>query len=181
MDTRVTRTDIWDRKEFYSLSNQDRYVYLFLLTNEKIGQSRIYLIPDGVIAQSTSISKEQLVDTKNALEINGLVYFKDDYVFIASNVGYVAGNYNTDESKIRHSRDLCEIPEHVLLYFIEQIPEYALEVERIHSEAIIAKERIDERRKNKKQKKTELETSVEDMKNAGIDIEVISNYSDAPF
>lgn len=81
METRYICPEIWRDEEFMKLSDKERNVILFLLTNDKIGLFPLYAISVEEIAFYCSISKPKIIKLLHNLQHFGINFYKN-YIFL---------------------------------------------------------------------------------------------------
>jgi hypothetical protein len=114
MKTRIISTDIWDSEEIFNLNIDTKVLYLFLLTNSYIGQSRIFKISDRLLSAYTGLNLPQLSLCKKQLEDKGLITFhKELWVKINTDIGYVESRFKGRLNEIARNRELTCIPDDV--------------------------------------------------------------------
>lgn len=81
METRSICPEIWRDEEFMRLSEKERNVILFLLSNDRLGLFPLYTINLKEIAFFCSISKPKAIKLLNNLQHFGIFYYKN-YIFL---------------------------------------------------------------------------------------------------
>jgi len=118
MKTRVIYTDIWKDEDFHSLNSDTKIFYLVILLNEDIGQTRIYKCSDRMLEMYSGLTAQQISKCKDDLEVAQLAYFKDGYICIASNLGFIESHYGGKKNDIARAKEFERIPKDVLSYFV---------------------------------------------------------------
>lgn len=118
MKTRVIYTDIFKDEIFHNLNADTKALYLTLLLNEDIGQLRIYKCNETFLAYYSGLSISQIAKCKDDLEVAQLAYFKDDWICIASNIGFVESNYSGSKNDLAKLKEIERIPTSTLEYFL---------------------------------------------------------------
>lgn len=116
MKTRVISTEIWDSDEVYSLNIDTKLLYLIILTNPYIGQSRYYKINDRQLSTFSGLNVDQLKKCKKDLEEANMVFFKDNYVCVTG-TGYIESFYKGAKNAVARKKEIISIPQEVLGYF----------------------------------------------------------------
>lgn len=116
MKTRVLPTQIWDSDDVYTLNIDTKLLYLILLTNPYIGQSRYYKISDRQLSTFSGLNTDQVSKCKKDLELANMVFFKEGYVCITG-TGYIESFYRGEKNAIARERELTSIPVGVIQYF----------------------------------------------------------------
>lgn len=109
MKTRILWTKIWDDTWFDSLSQNGRLLFIYLLTNQDIGLSGCYQIPDKKIIYHTHLKKEELDQAKKEIDLKAR--FFEDWVFVQNAQGYNGFTGSSNEVALR--REIALIPENI--------------------------------------------------------------------
>lgn len=120
MKTRVISTEIWDEEKVFCLNIDTKLLYLVLLTNPYIGQSRFYKINDRQLSTFSGLNVEQIQKCKKDLEESKMVFFKEGYVCVTG-YGFVECFYKGSKNEIAKQRELEKIPQDVFIYFKEKL------------------------------------------------------------
>lgn len=120
MKTRVISTEIWDSDEVYSLNIDTKLLYLIILTNPYIGQSRYYKINDRQLSTFSGLNVDQLKKCKKDLEEANMVFFKDNYVCITG-TGYIESFYKGAKNDVSRIKEINSIPDDILLFFRKKL------------------------------------------------------------
>lgn len=112
---RLINTKFWsDGFVVDQLNPLDRYLFLYLMTNEKTNVSGIYQIPLTVISRETGIDRETLPVMFRTLAPK--VYYFQEWVILKNFVKNQ--NFESPKIKIGISNELSDIPKEVLEYAI---------------------------------------------------------------
>lgn len=78
---------IWTSNKFIKLTLKEKFIFLYLLTNERITQTGIYTIAPKHIACDTEINLQEVDSILETLEANKLIKFwhEDNLIFIIDN------------------------------------------------------------------------------------------------
>lgn len=120
MKTRVISTEIWDVDEVYQLNIDTKLLYLILLTNPYIGQSRYYRISDRQLSTFSGLNVDQLGKCKRDLEESSMVLFKAGYVCITG-IGYIESFYKGTKNEVARKKEISCIPKDIIGYFNEKL------------------------------------------------------------
>lgn len=120
MKTRVISTEIWDEDSVFTLNIDTKLLYLILLTNPYIGQSRFYKINDRQLSTFSGLNIDQLKKCKSDLELANMAYFKDSFVCITG-YGFIECFYKGEKNAIAKQKELAKIPSNVMSYFKEKM------------------------------------------------------------
>lgn len=110
--TRMVKTTLWRKSHrFRSLNPLDRYLYLFLITNEDVELSGAYEMPMDEIAHQTGIDARSLPGMLDRLASVDLARYVDGYVVIPR---YIAV-HNASNMKVRKGIEssIAHLPEHI--------------------------------------------------------------------
>lgn len=142
MRTRIISTSIWDEDSVFTLNIDTKLLYLILLTNPYIGQSRFYKINDRQLSTFSGLNIEQVKKCKADLEISKMAYFKDSYVCITG-YGFVECFYKGEKNEKAKLNELSQIPSNILGYFKDKLDtlsipyEYPIDTTINHKSGII--------------------------------------------
>lgn len=136
MKSRIIYTDIFKDETFQNLNIDTRLFYLSLLLNEEIGQTRIYKCADRWLSVYSGLTQSQINKCKNDLEVAQLAFFRDDYICISSNIGYIESSYKGAKNEIAKLKEIDRIPVAVREYF-ESILDTLSIPYRYHSDTAI--------------------------------------------
>lgn len=116
MKTRIISTEIWDEDKVFILNIDTKLLYLILLTNPYIGQSRFYKISDRQLSTFSGLTVEQLQKCKKDLEDSKMAFFKSNYVCITG-YGFVECFYKGEKNEKAKIKERNNIPSDTLRYF----------------------------------------------------------------
>jgi hypothetical protein len=119
MKTRIIYTDIFKDEIYHRLNADTKALYLTLLLNEDIGQLRFYKLNETFLSYYSGLTLGQIAKCKDDLEVAQLAFFKDDWICIASNLGFVESNYSGSKNDKAKIQELERIPTNILNYFLE--------------------------------------------------------------
>ncbi len=120
MKTRVISTDIWDQDKVFSLNIDTKLLYLVLLTNPYISQTRFYKINDRQLSTFSGLNVEQIQKCKRDLEESKMVYFRDGWVCVTG-YGFVDSFYKGSKNEVVRKREIDSIPSDILSYFSSKL------------------------------------------------------------
>ncbi len=121
MKTRVINTDIFRDELFTSLNIDTRYLYLTTILNPDISQTRIYKCPDSFLEMYSGIPHQQIEKCKNDLDIAGLAFFKDGWICVGSDIGFVRSYYSGAKNISSQVKEFENIPKKIIQYFVTQL------------------------------------------------------------
>jgi hypothetical protein len=82
MKTRIIHTKIWEDSFFSELSTDEKLIFIYLLTNERINIIHCYECTDRQIMFDTGIDAATLAHAKEKFAEQDKILFKDNYVFL---------------------------------------------------------------------------------------------------
>ncbi len=107
MKTRIIHTKVWKDTWYVSLEREAKYLWLYLLTNEKINISGIYELSDREILFDTSINQQDLEKIKSSLSPKAV--FFDGWVKIC-NVERYNKYRNSPLNQVAYKNELSYVP-----------------------------------------------------------------------
>lgn len=82
MITRLIYTEIWSDDFFMELSPDEKLLFIYFLTNERVNIIHLYQCPNTRIKADTGIDTPIIELSKKKFEKAEKMYFKDGYVFL---------------------------------------------------------------------------------------------------
>lgn len=82
MITRILYTEIWSDDFFINLLPDEKLLFIYFLTNERVNIIHLYQCPISRIKADTGIDTPIIEEAKKKFEVAGKIYFKDGYVFL---------------------------------------------------------------------------------------------------
>ena len=116
MKTRVISTEIWDEEKVFCLNIDTKLLYLVLLTNPYIGQSRFYKINDRQLSTYSGLNVEQIQKCKRDLEEQQMAFFKNGWACITG-YGFIECFYKGIKNETAKIKELEKIPKEVVEFF----------------------------------------------------------------
>lgn len=116
MKTRVISTEIWDEDAVFSLNIDTKLLYLILLTNPYVGQTRFYKISDRQLSTFSGLNVEQIQKCKKDLSESGMAHFKDGWVCVTG-YGFIECFYKGEKNEKAKEKEMEKIPHNILEYF----------------------------------------------------------------
>ena len=116
MKTRIIYTDIWNDGWFQSLSDEAQKLFLYLITNERIGFTGMYQLPDAVMTAYTRLAGKKLTDAK--LRLFPKVLFIDGWVKVVNAERY--NPYKGELNQRAQQKELLTVPSSVKGYSIQK-------------------------------------------------------------
>lgn len=138
MQTRIIHTKIYDDEWFASLKIEQKLLFIYLFTNQRIGLSGIYYLPDRIIKFETGLSDEQLNTAKKVFENSKKVFFYQGWVYVINASDY--GGYKGGKNEIALNKELEKIPDEVKKYFNNRVSigyQYPIDTSINHKSEII--------------------------------------------
>jgi hypothetical protein len=120
MKTRVISTEIWDEDKVFALNIDTKLLYLVLLTNPYIGQTRFYKINDRQLSTFTGLNVEQIQKCKKDLTESEMVYFKDGWVCVTG-YGFIECFYKGEKNEIARAKEEGSIPLEIFSFFNQKL------------------------------------------------------------
>jgi hypothetical protein len=120
MKTRIISTEIWDEDTVFRLNIDTKLLYLILLTNPYIGQSRFYKISDRQLSTFSGLNIEQIQKCKKDLEDANMVFFKDNYVCITG-YGFIECFYKGAKNEKAKAKEIASIPSDIYNFFYKKL------------------------------------------------------------
>ena len=109
MKTRIIWTKLWEDEWFDSISQEARWLFIYLLTNNTIGLSGCYELRDKTICYHTHITQEQLPLIKK--ELYPKVKFEGNWIYITNAQGY--NGFTGSSNEVALSKEIALIPENI--------------------------------------------------------------------
>jgi hypothetical protein len=116
MKTRIIQTRFWEDDTVLSVSKNTRILWIFLLTNEKLGMTNYVKIPDSFIQYYTGLTSNELKLSKEELQSTGKVFFYNSWIYIL-NLERENKYRNSPKLEIPYKAELSHIPENIILQF----------------------------------------------------------------
>jgi len=109
MKTRIVWTKIWEDEWFDSLSQDARWLFIYLLTTPAIGLSGCFEVRDKTILYHTHLTEKQLLKAKG--ELYPKVKFFENWVYMPNAQGY--NGYVGDKNAIALEKEIKIIPQKI--------------------------------------------------------------------
>lgn len=138
MQTRIIHTKIYDDEWFASLSVDQKLLYIYLFTNQRIGLTGIYYLPDRIIKFETGLSDDQLNKAKKIFETSKKAFFYNGWIYVVKASEY--GGYKGNKNEIAYNKELEKIPDEVKKYFNDRVSigyQYPIDTSINHKSEII--------------------------------------------
>lgn len=117
MKTRIIHTRFWQDGFILSLSPVARLLFIYTLTNERLGLTGAYECPDQFIQLETGLKKNQLEKAKS--EIADKVMFENGWVALKNATKY--NNYATsDVHKDAYNKELKSLPVNIRNFLLDR-------------------------------------------------------------
>lgn len=118
MKTRIIHTRFWQDNFVCKLTPKEKLLFIYLLTNEKIGLTGIYELPDKYIKAELELTQAELDVAKNKFQKNGKFYFDNGWI-VAVNVNKYNNYVSSPKVKMAYNRELGCIPERLKKFSLE--------------------------------------------------------------
>ena len=82
MLTRILYTDIWLDQFFIGLTRDEKLLFIYFLTNERVNIIHLYQCPDRRIVADTGIDTPIIKKAKEKFEKARKMFFKDGFIFL---------------------------------------------------------------------------------------------------
>lgn len=115
MKTRIIWTKIYEDTWFRSLEPSERFVFIYLFTNQRIGHTGIYELPKDVALFELKIDNNFYNSLKTKLEEARKAFFFEDWVYIPKASFY--GGYSGIKNKAAFDKERASIPNKVINAF----------------------------------------------------------------
>lgn len=98
MITRILYTEIWSDDFFMELSPEEKLLFIYFLTNDKVNIIHLYQCSNARIKADTGIDTSIIEVSKKKFERANKIYFKKNYVFLKNANRFE--NYTGDRNEI---------------------------------------------------------------------------------
>lgn len=112
MKTRIVWTKIHDDDWFISLTPEERYFFLYLITNQRIGHTGVYELSDRLMCFETGIGSIKINTIKQKLEKASKVFFYKGWIYVKKASFY--GGYEGIKNKLAYDKEKRAIPSYIL-------------------------------------------------------------------
>ncbi len=119
MKTRIIWTKIYEDSWFSSLTLDEKFMFIYLFTNHRIGHTGIYELPKRMVVYEVNVKEDYYDKIKTKFEKAGKAYFFEDWVYIPNAAHY--GGYKGSQNKIAYDREKESIPNKVINAFKAKI------------------------------------------------------------
>ena len=111
MKTRIIKTRLWSNDDkFGELNPTSKLVFLYCITNERIGMSGMYECPDRMIKFEVGISEPQLQTAKEELTSKKMVLFNSGWIYVVNAEKH--NNYrNSPLNEVFYQKEVSLIPD----------------------------------------------------------------------
>ena len=90
MQTRILHTEIWQDDFFSELNPNEKLLFIYFLTNERVNIIHLYQCNNFRIKGDTGIDIPIIMKTKQKFQNAGKIYFIENYVFLKNASKYEA-------------------------------------------------------------------------------------------
>ena len=104
MKTRIVYTKFWTDGYISSLTRAEKLTFIYLITNEHIGLSGIYELPDNRIIFETGLTQTEWQESKQKFQEDKKFFFYKDYVKINNVEKYQ--QFSGEKNEIAKKREL---------------------------------------------------------------------------
>jgi hypothetical protein len=116
MKTRILHTKIWEDDFFSDLTPEQKLLFMYYITNPRIGLTGIYEVTPRFIAFETGLSMDT-IKTANAKFIQaGKIYFTKSWVYVKNSSKL--GGYKGEKLNVAVEKEIESIPEAIYEHFV---------------------------------------------------------------
>lgn len=115
MKTRIIYTKIWEDDFVSTLPIVQKALFIYFITNQRIGQTGIYEVTDRIILFETGASKEQLEQAKDVFMKANKILFINGWVKVMNSGKY--NSYTGENNDKARTKELEGISEEILTTF----------------------------------------------------------------
>lgn len=119
MKTRIIHTKIYTDPYLLSLTSKERFLFIFLITNENIGMTPYYEISSQIISLCGGLTFKELETIKKKFTTDKKFKFYKNWVFVANYDKYQS--YKGEKNEKAYDKELNDIPEDVIKYCIDSV------------------------------------------------------------
>jgi len=111
---RIIRTVMWSDPFFIDLSAQEKLLFIYLITNERVNICGIYEISIKTIMLETDLSEEFIKDSLKRFEKCGKIVQKEKWILVLNFMKHQ--NVKSPKIVSAITRELSEMPEEIIRY-----------------------------------------------------------------
>ena len=112
MKTRIIHTKIYFQDDWFnSLELWQKFLFIYLFTNEHIGMTGIYELSDRVILTETGLNQTQLDASKKKFEKEKRVVFYQGWVCVINSKKYA--DYSGGKNEVATAKEISMIPKDI--------------------------------------------------------------------
>lgn len=112
MKTRIIWTKIYEDTWFCSLDLNERFLFIYFFSNQRIGHTGIYELPERVVLFETQITKKYYSQVKTKFQSAKKIYFYKDWLYVPN--ASIYGGYKGEKNKTAYNKEKKNIPINVL-------------------------------------------------------------------
>ena len=120
MKTRIIQTRFWEDDTVLSVSKDARMLWIYLLTNDRLGMTNYAKIPDLFIQHYLGFTSNELAKAKVELIKTGKILFRGDWIFI-KNLERENKYKNSPKLEKPYKEEISHIPLDVVNAFSQMI------------------------------------------------------------
>ena len=113
--TRIVETKFWKDSYVISLTSQERMIYLYFLTTERVNIIHCYEITDREIAFDTGIDTPIIIEAKKKFEKDGKLAFCKNYVCLLN--AYKYESYTGSKNEEAKNRLIIQLGDEVASWY----------------------------------------------------------------
>lgn len=116
MKTRIIHTKIWTDSTFVDLTKNGKILFIYLISNDRIGLTGAYEISNRILSFNTGLSLEEIIEAKK--ELDKPFIFQGEWVVIRNHNRY--NNYAANKlQKKAYIREYNQVPKDLQKYLMK--------------------------------------------------------------
>jgi hypothetical protein len=117
--SRIIHTKVWTDGWFQSLNLEERYFFIYLITNEFCNVLDIYELPLSVACLQTKLTSDKINEIKDKLKADGKIDYCKDYIYVSN--AYKYQFYKGAKNNYAKLRIIFEMGDEVITHFQKPI------------------------------------------------------------
>lgn len=119
MQSRILHTRIWKDEYFASLSNSEKLLFIYFLTNERVNILHCYELSTREIVFDTGLSDETIRKAKAKFEQDKKISFMDNFVLLIKAGRYQ--NYTGELNEIAKNKLFGKLPPNIIKWYNDTV------------------------------------------------------------
>lgn len=115
MKTRILHTKMWEDEFFAELTPTEKLLFIYYITNLRIGLTGIYELSDRIISFETGLNRDQIEKTNEKFQTAGKIFFNGNWIFVRN--ANKLGGYNGEKISKAMENEVSLIPTAIYEYF----------------------------------------------------------------